>query len=638
MPDILSIGSSALLSLQQAINTTGHNIANVNTDGYSRQRVNFDTLPPQQSGNGYIGSGVEVDSIQRYYNEFLVGDVRSRTSSQSGFETFHTLSSRLDNMLADPNVGLGPVIDSFFGALQDVASNPGSMPERQVLLGEAQVLADRFHYLDTNLRNIGGEINARIESAVSEINGLANNISEINQQIVTATTQAGGQPPNDLLDTRDQLLTELAGKIRVTTVEQSDGAVNVMIGNGQALVVGYTTNQLQTFPDGFDSDQLSIGMAGVGGNITDLSRFLSGGELGAALDFREQVLNPARNELGLLATGISATVNSQHRLGQDLNGQLGGDMFQPLDATVAAHADNSGASSMTAVITDATQLTGYDYRLRYSSGQWTLTNLTTNVSQTGAGPFSVDGLTITPGGAPVEGDSFLVQPTRQGASLFDVVLNRPEDFAAASPLRSQAALGNIGTGDIESITVNDVAGLPLATPVTLTFNPDALGPGVPGFDVVGIAGGPLAYDPATESGGKTFSLGGFEFTASGDFQNGDELTIENNTGGTGDNRNALLLSGLQTEQTLLGGTASYQSVYGGLVADVGVKTRQAEVGAETESALLSQAQAARDSVSGVNLDEEAANLIRFQQAYQAAAQVIAVADQVFQTLLNATRR
>jgi len=217
-------------------------------------------------------------------------------------------------------------------------------------------------------------------------------------------------------------------------------------------------------------------------------------------------------------------------------------------------------------------------------------------------------------------------------------LNRPEDFAAASPLRSQEELTNTGSAVIGGLAVTDISGLPLAGPVTLTFNPDAMGAGVPGFDVAGMAGGPLAYDPSSDSNGKTLSLAGFEFAVSGEPQPGDEFIIENNANGSGDNRNALLLAGLQTSRELMGGTASYQDTYGSLVADIAVQTRQAKTNSTTESVLLEQAVAARDSVSGVNLDEEAANLIRFQQAYQAAAQMIAVADQLFQTLLNATRR
>ena len=638
MTDILGMGTSALLSLQRAIATTGHNIANVNTEGYSRQRVNFATLPAQFQGGFYVGAGVTSDSIERFYNEYLVSEVRTRTSSQTEFETFSALSSRLDGLLADPAVGLGPALTSFFSAVQDVANNPGSMPERQVLLAEAQALASRFHYLDSAISNIDSQLNGRIESVVNDINGLSSSIADLNQQVVQATARAGGQPPNDLLDERDRLVQQLSERIGINTFMQSDGSLNVVIGSGHPLVVGLDANQLQTGANPGDSSQLLVGVAGPAGGLTDLSRFLKGGELGALLDFRHQQLAPTRNQLGMLATGIAATVNDQHRLGLDLSGQSGGDFFLPLEPTVVAYTGNSGLSAVNASIDDATALTGADYKMRFGSGQWTLTNTSTNAVQVGAGPFTVDGVTINVTGAPVDGDTFVVAPTRQGASLFSVVLARPEDFAAASPLRSQGALSNTGSSSIAGLNVTSTAGLPLAGPVSLTFNPDALGVGIPGFDVSGIAGGPLAYNPASESNGKQFVLGGFEFAVSGVPQTADILSIENNTSGTGDNRNALAMGSLQTSRLLLGGTASYQDTYGRLVADVAVQTRQAKANAALESALLQQATDARDSVSGVNLDEEAANLMRYQQAYQAAAQMISVADEIFQTLLNATRR
>jgi flagellar hook-associated protein 1 FlgK len=277
--------------------------------------------------------------------------------------------------------------------------------------------------------------------------------------------------------------------------------------------------------------------------------------------------------------------------------------------------------------------------MRFESGNWTLTNRGTGATQTGPGPFSVDGIEIAvTGGAPADGDTFLVQPTREAAGFFALALERPEDIAAGSPLRSGEVLSNTGSVALGSLSADDPSTLPLAAQVTLVFNPDALGPGAPGFDVSGIAGGPLAYDPATDAAGADFTLGGFSFSVSGTPQAGDELFIENNTNGSGDNTNALALADLQSARQLLGGTASFQDTYSRMVTDVAVRTSQAESGMASESVLLEQAVASRDSVAGVNLDEEAANLIRFQQAYQAAAQVISVADQLFQTLLNATRR
>jgi flagellar hook-associated protein 1 FlgK len=636
--DILNIGVSALTSIQKAISTTGNNIANVNTEGYSRQQANFVTLQPQFLGGQYMGTGTTISTIERSFDQYLQTGVNSRTSSFEGAQVSSELANRLDGLLADPAVGLAPALDSFFASLQDVANNPGSIPERQVLLGEAQALVERFNYLDSYVSDTSDEVNKRLELAVSDINSLSQSIADINKEISAAVARAPGQSPNDLLDTRDSLVTQLSAKVSVSTVPQPDGSLNVTIGNGQALVVGFTAQQLQTASDPNDPSQLLVGAASPSGLVTDLSQFLRGGELGALLDFRGDVLDSTRNQLGLLATAIVASFNEQHSLGVDLNGQPGGNFFSPLQAATIAQTGNSGLSSASTVIADVGGLTGDDYSVRYDGAQWTVTNLSTKVSQSGPGPFTVDGLTINVAGAPVAGDVFSIQPTRQAAASITLALSQAEQVAAAGPLRSQENLSNIGSAQLDNLTVTDASGLPLVGPVTLSFNPDALGTGIPGFDVTGIAGGPLAYDPVTEGSGKTFSLGGADFVINGTPEAGDEFVIDNNTGGSGDNRNALALGELQASRILFSGSASFQDSYSRTVADIGVYARQAQSSVATEGVLLEQSVAARNSVSGVNLDEEAANLIRFQQAYQAAAQMIAVADQVFQSLLNATRR
>lgn len=625
-------------ALQQAINTTGHNISNVNTPGYSRQSVHFATQPAQFLGGSYLGSGTTIETIERAYDDFLTGEVRNRTSSFAEFQTLQELTGRLDSLLADPAIGLSGALDSFFGAVQDVANNPGGIAERQVLLGEAQTLSDRFSYLDGRLGSLDNELNARLSTTVSEINGLSAGIADINTQIVSALARGQGEQPNDLLDTRDELVRELSSKVGITTLMQSDGSMNVMVGSGQPLVVGSLAVGLEAQPDPDGLTQLIVGRANPSGAIDDISRFVTGGELGAILDFRESALGSARNDLGLLAIGVTETFNEQHQLGVDLYGQPGGNLFKPVAPIFTPSPTNAGSSTLSVAIDDVAGLTGDNYRVSFDTGQWTVTNLRTDATQTGAGPFTVDGLTIGVSGTPTNGDSFVVEPTIQGASLFSLAITDPQSFAAASPLRAPLQLGNAGTGEVSGLSVSDASGLPLAGPVTLTFNPDALGAGVPGYDVAGIGGGPLAYDPATENSGKEFTLGGFTFEVAGTPFDGDALVIENNTSGTGDNRNALALAGLQTERSLLGGTASYQEAYGAAVADVALQSQRAQSGVNTETLLLDQAVAARDSVSGVNLDEEAANLIRYQQAYQAAAQIISVADQLFQTLLSATRR
>lgn len=638
MTDLLNLGSSTLLSLQRAIATTGHNISNANTDGYSRQRVNFVTQTPAFEGGAFIGNGMRLDSVERFYDQFLSAQLLARTATQQGAQTGYELSTRLDGLLSDPAVGLAPAMSAYFDALQDVANNPGGLPERQALLGQAQALADRMHALDTQLRGLDTELNGRIQAATDEINTLAQGIAEINRQIVETSARANGETPNDLLDERDRLLNRLAEKVSVNVVAQSDGALNVNIGSGQPLVVGFTAERLQTAPNPFDGNQLLVGTPNANGSVTDLARFINGGELGALLDYRGQQLNDARNQLGLVATGLTATINAQHALGMDLQGDLGNEFFTPLNPTYGSHPNNSGSATLNLSFDDVGALTGDDYRLNYDGSTWTVTNLGSGATLSGPGPFTVDGVNIAISGAASAGDSFLIQPTRQGATLFGVAVNDPQAIAAAGPVRAEDALANTGSGTVSGLATNDVSGMPLGSPVVLTFNPDAMGPGVPGFDVAGTAGGPLAYDPASEGAGKTFSIAGFEFTVAGTPANGDQFNFVNNTSGTGDNSNALAMGELQTARELFNGTASYQDAYGRLVADIGVQTQQAKTTAETESVLFDQAVAARDSVSGVNLDEEAANLIRYQQAYQAAAQVIAVADEVFQTLLNATRR
>ena len=639
MTDPLNIGTSALLSLQRAISTTGQNIANVNTEGYSRQRVIFEALDPQLRGAGFIGSGVGIAGITRSFDEFLVNDVINRSSSAAAASTLGDLAGRVDNILADPATGLTSALDGFFAALQDVASNPGSIPERQVLLGEANVLADRFVNLDERFSDLNGEVNARLEDGVREINGLADSIAELNAQIVAELGRSGGRPPNDLLDNRDRLISDLSELVGVTTLQQDDGAINVAIGSGQPLVIGSTANSLAAFRDPRDVSRINVGLGAFGAQ-TDVTSSITGGELGAVLSFRGDVLDEARSNLGLIATGLAASFNEQQRLGQDLNGNLGVDLFRPPEASVIESRLNTGSGALSVSITDPVNLTGDRYRLTFDGTTYTLTNTATSasVSSTLATPtLDLEGISVTVDTAPSANDEFLIDPVGEAAGLFAVEVTDPRLIAAAAPVRSSALLGNSGSGALDDLRVTGTGSLPLGGPVTLTFAADN-GTGVPGFIVSGAATGSIDFDPATDAGGVPVTLGDLSFTLRGTPDVGDTFTIADNTDGTGDNRNALALAELQTERTLAGGTASYQDVYAAFVADVAVRTRQAQSAADTESALLEQAISARDSAQGVNLDEEAANLIRFQQAYQAAAQVIAVADEVFQTLINATAR
>lgn len=456
MASILSTSLTALTSYQRALTTVGHNIANADVEGYSRQEVVFTTKPPSFAGSGWIGSGVEVSTVERRYDEFLAAQVRTSRTSSGEAEVYHTYTSQLDDLYADPELGLDPVLQRYFNALNGVANDPSSIPAREVLLGEAEALTDRFHFLAQRGAEIADGVNRDIAGTVADINTLAKGIADLNQVIVESGGMTG-QPPNDLLDQRDQLISELSSLVRVTYYEQNDGAANVFIGNGQSLVVAGKAAKLSvglnaTEPVVYYSD---------GGATQDITAQLNGGALGGLLQFRSQVLDASMARLDAIADTLATAMNDQHRLGRDLNGALGGDFFTL-----------GGAANIELNLTDARQI------------------------------------------------------------------------AAASG--------------------------------TLPFN-------------------------------------------------------------SADNSNALALAELQRDKTAFGGT-TVQGAYAQIVADIGSRTRTAELNATAQRGLLSQAEEAHSAVSGVNLDEEAAKLMHYQQAYQAAAQAIAIGQKLFETIIAAMQR
>lgn len=630
--DMLAVGITGLLAYQRALRTVSHNVSNANTEGYSRQRVEFTTRPPLFLGGGYLGTGVQIAGIERVYDDFTVGQVRSYTSAFNQAETYSRYAGQVDELLADPRVGLMPTIESFFGAIQDVSNDPSALPPRQSLMTQAGTLVDRFHYLNQRFEELRDQLNGQMESVVAEINSLAEGVAELNHQIILAP----GDKPNDLLDQRDQLVEELTKRINLSTVKQDDGALNVLIGNGQVLVVGSESRQLSVTSNAYDISQYEIGIDSGASTKIDISSQISGGKLGGVLQFREQVLDPAQNSLGALAIGFATQINAQHRLGQDLNGNLGGDFF---DVSSLQVLPGSGVpSTVTANLSDATMLTGDEYLLTYSGGNaYSLVrqsdNQVTNINTGGVSPYTtvaIDGFSLTITAGAAVGDSYLIRPTRTGASNIDLALNSPREIAAATPIRAELAASNTGNATITPGVVTNTANLPLPGNVTLTYDS--------GLNQFTVGGAVPPVAPIGYVNGGTIAFNGIEFSISGVPQNGDQFVIRNNTNGVGDNRNALLLAGLQTQRLLGAGTATFQEHYGQMVADVGIKTNQANINEKSQTNLLDQARNARDGISGVNMDEEAADLIKYQMAYQAAAQVVASANTIFQTLLSAVGR
>ncbi len=643
---ILGTGISGLQAAQRALNVASHNIANVNTEGYSRQRIELDARQPQFLGGQFIGTGVTVSNIQRVYDDFNTLQLRMTTSSHAQAQQYHALSMQINNLLANPDVGVMPALQNFFDAVQGVANDPSSQVARQVMLSEANNLAEQIRNFDQQLDAIGRNVNNALASAVSDVNALTSAIAGLNKRILEVGV-AGGVP-NDLLDQRDQLILELSGLVSVSTVAQGDGTVNVFIGNGQAVVAGVESRPIALVPNAFDPDRLEIAYD-VPPTPIVITGQLSGGKIGGIVEFRNHLLEPTANAMGQLAVGIAAAFNELHAMGMDLNGQLGGDFFRPIDTSsspptteVLANARNNGLppARIGVVISDAGALTASDYRLERNGSVYTLTRLEDNRTFVLSGfpgtTPTVDGLTLSLGAGNIaDGDSFLIRPTANAAKNFGVVITNPSNIAAAGPLRSDAALANIGSGAINGLALDNRDAF---TGLAYTITTTAAGGSGPAdsYEIIDGDGNVVAAGALVP--GEAIEFDGIRFSFSGAPHHGDNFSVSPNFNGVSDNRNALALAGLQTARKLNNGTASFEFRYGQMVADVGNKTHQAELNMNVQSGMLRRAIDMRESVSGVNLDEEAAAILRWQQAYQASAQVIATANSMFETLLSMVRR
>ncbi|MCG7756115.1 MAG: flagellar hook-associated protein FlgK [Nitrosomonas sp.] len=628
---ILDIAVSGLATAQNQLLTTSHNISNASTPGFNRQQVLLSTNTPQSSGAGFIGSGVQSSTVQRIYNQFLVSQsLQVQTQSQS-LDSNYAQIQQLDNMFAETTSGLSPTLQNFFSAVQDVATNPGVIPSRQSMLSNADALVARFHSMDQRISQIREGINTQITSSVVQINSLAKQIGEINKQIIWAEGAAGGQPANDMLDQRDELINQLNKLVNTDTVRQNDGTLNVYIANGQALVVGAQTLSLQAIKSPDSPDNLTIGLVNGNSTIQLPEDQISGGTLGGLMSFRNTSLDNAQNSLGRIAITLAQTFNAQHQLGMDLNGDMGTNFFTLPSPKVISASTNNIASNITAAISDYSALTTSDYEFSYDGTNYTLTRLSDNVSTTSSGSFPVtlDGVSVT-SAAMLASERFRIQPTINGAKDINVNITDTTKIAAAGPNRTSAATTNTGTGTISAGTVNPLPLNPdLQQPLTITFQSPYNGK----FDVTGTGTG-LPATNQVYTAGTDISFNGYTFQISGSPAAGDVFTVTPNNNGVADNRNMLLLGALQATNTLENGTANYQTAYGQLVSQVGNKTRELEVTSKAQANLLAQTEQSIQSISGVNLDEEAANLLRFQQAYQAASKIIEMSSTLFDSILR----
>jgi flagellar hook-associated protein 1 FlgK len=543
MAGVLGISLSGLLASQQALETTGHNIANVNTNGYSRQRVDMQPKESQFSGDGFVGQGVTA-SISRVYDKLVSDQLVSSTSTFSESAIFSGLATQVDNLVSNESTNLSPSLKSFFNAANNVANDPSSLPVRQIMIAQADSIAQKFNSMSNQLEDISKQTNARISNAVDEINAYAQNIASLNDKISLEYSRSNtGQLPNDLMDQRDLLISKIAEKVNVSSLPQTDGGVNVFMANGQSLVLGKNASDLSVNITGNDGLNIAIDIDG-----QDITQQISSGELSGIIQFKEQILTPAKQNVGLLAAGFAVKLNEMHQAGFDLQGKPGQDLFSVNSPQVVPSSNTVGAISVSYDAASINQLMPSDYELSYDGVQFSLTRLTDNTVTTfqnqppttieGPG-FKIDASDTTLSA----GDSFLIQPTLKAAGTFKSIISDPLMIAASS-------------------------------------DPDTL---------------------------------------------------------PGNNQNALTMANAENLTFLLNGRTTFNDLNGNFIAQIGSQTNAAKINDAAQEALFNAAKSSKEGFSGVNLDEEAANLIKYKQSYEAAAQAISVSNSLFDTLIQATK-
>ncbi|CAB3780394.1 hypothetical protein LMG28688_01023 [Paraburkholderia caffeinitolerans] len=672
MSNIFSIGLSGLQAAQVGIATAGQNISNSSTPGYNVETAVYQEAAGQYTGSGYQGGGVTTATVQRAYSQYLTTALNNAQSGNSALTASYTLATQLSNLVGSPTSGIATSITTFFSGLQNVSNSPASTATRQTALSDAQSLADQINAAGQQYDAMRQSVNTQLSNAVTQINTYTQQIAQLNTQISMASS--AGQPPNQLLDQRDLAVSNLSQLVGVQVVQNSSG-YSVFLGNGQPLVVSGQNYNLTTQPSNANPAEMTVAWQGLPGSTAKAqplsSAALQGGTVGGLVSFMQNTLDPAQAQLGAIATSFAAQVNQQNALGLTLGGAAGGALFTVSGPVVTANLGNNPNSTgaVSATLTNAANPPTDNYTLSYSSaagGTWTLTDSTTNATYTTTtqpsqgNPFAPtgSGLSITSTGTMNDGDSFSIQPTAGALDSFAVATSDPSLIAAASPVLVTAGGTNTGTATVTQGTVS--AGYAVASP-GLQLSYAAPGTGsttgtLSGFPVgstvsVTVPGSStptpytitsstttIPYDPSTGatiaiSGDTSGTANNVSFSMTGAPANGDTFTIAPNTSGAQDGRNALALANL-TSGTAFAGSQTLTNAYSNYVNTIGNTASQLKASSTSQQSLVTQLTSQQQSVQGVNLDEEAANLLQFQQLYQANSKVIQTAASLFQTLLG----
>ncbi len=634
MGDILATSISGLLAFQRALDVTSNNVSNSSSTGYTVENINLAEAAGTGTASGYVGNGVDVQSVTRNYDETLAAQVRSSNANYQAFNTLSTQAATIDNMLSASSTGLSTSLQSFVNAMQSLSTAPTSTAQRQVLISQGQALVTQLQSYQTQLNTQSTNLEQSISSTVTQINSLANNIASLNSQIAAAGTSSSGQPLQ-LEDQRDSLVDQLSKYVSLNAVTESNGQMDVYIGTGQALVTGSSAQQLTTIANPNDASEYDIGLsAGSGGTPSDITPEITGGTLGGLLSTRSQVIDPTENALGQIAVGVATVMNQQQASGLDLTGAQGSPMFAVGGVQIGPSINNTGSGTITATRTSLSSLTTDDYKLTYAGASWSLQDTTTGqpVSMTGTGtaadPFLAAGMSLVVSGTPAAGDNYVIRPTAGAVNGMSVLTTSPSQIAAASLGSSAATSTNTGSGTINTPTVTDPTNW-TSDNFTLSFTSASQ------YQVTDTTTG-TAVSTGTYTAGSAISFNGEQVTISGTPASGDSFTIGAATAADiGDNTNVLAMANAMGSNSLDGGTTSLNGAANNLVSAVGVLTQQAQANASAQQSANQTATDARNNVSGVNLDEEAAKMLQYQQAYQACAQMIQASSTIFNSLISA---
>lgn len=674
MASLINIGMSGLGAAQSGMYTLGNNIANADVESYSRQQNVQKTKGGQQVGQVFIGSGTTLADVRRVYNAFIENQLRTTTSLSSEASSYLDQITPLDTSLSSSDTGITAALKTFFTAMQDAAAKPAEDSSRQLLLSSAQSLAKRFNTLSSQLNQQLSNVNSNMAGIADQVNNLTKTIAELNTQITRVSATAG--QPNDLLDQRDGAVREL-NKLIGTDVVEREGNYDVYLKNGQALVLGKTTQTLGVEPSAADPTRSSL-ILNRGSTKMDITSSATGGELGGLIRYRTDTLDPALNELGRVALAVADAINSQLAQGVDKNGNFGATLFGDINSakaiserSIAKSTNSAGSGNLDVTIKDPGKLSTSDYQVTFTSATGYSVRKLPEGTEMGRYDLSddpapvIDGFTLSlNGGGLAAGDSFKITPTRNAAADIETVLTDPKGLALSSPLTATSGSGNKGTGVITQPTLTskldiyDAAqrsqlqtGLTYSTPVKLVFGDNTTSPqAYKMYDAKGTEIGSGTIVPGQENklqlsvpmvDGNGNSLGGnftFEMSVSGAPQNGDSYTVGLTGAGSSDNRNAQAIIDLQTKSTIEVGAngkgISFTDAYAKLVSNVGGKAGQAQMDSDATNALHTSALDSRNGLSGVSVDEEVGNLVKFQQYYTASSQIIKAAQETFATLIN----